>query len=102
MMLRNILAAIAGYIAMAAVLFAPLSLLWLAVGPSCSFQPRSWVVSGSWALCSIVHGLAAACFGGRVCARMAHDASTATILTPWWELGVVRALMSVESGGTAP
>ena len=33
-MLRNILAAIAGYIAMAAVLFALFSLLWLTVGPS--------------------------------------------------------------------
>ncbi|WP_420442287.1 hypothetical protein [Candidatus Palauibacter sp.] len=59
-MLRNILAAIAGYIAMAAVLFALFSLLWLALGPSRSFQPGTWEVSGAWALGSVVLGLVAA------------------------------------------
>ncbi len=95
-MLRNILAAIAGYIAMAAVLFALFSLLWVTVGPSRAFQPDSWVVSGSWALGSFVLGLAAAYIGGRVCARMAHDARAATILIAMViVLGVVRALMPV-------
>ena len=96
-MLRNILAAIAGYIAMAAVLFALFSLLWLTVGPSRAFQPDSWEVPGGWALGSIVLGLAAAYIGGRVCARMAHDARAATILIAMViVLGVVRALMPVE------
>ena len=96
-MLRNILAAIAGYIAMAAVLFAIFSLLWLTVGPSRAFQPGSWEVSGGWALGSLVLGLVAAYIGGRVCARMAHDARATTILIAMViVLGVVRALTPVE------
>ncbi|WP_420636671.1 hypothetical protein [Candidatus Palauibacter sp.] len=97
MMLRNILAAIVGYIAMAAVLFALFSLLWLTLGPSRAFQPGSWEVPGGWALGSGVLGLVAAYIGGRVCARVAHDAGAATILIAIViVLGVVRALMPVE------
>lgn len=96
-MLRNILAAIVGYIAMAAVLFAIFSLLWLTLGPSRAFQPGSWEVPGGWALGSIVLGLVAAYIGGRVCARVSHDARAATILIAIViVLGVVRALMPVE------
>ncbi|WP_419939281.1 hypothetical protein [Candidatus Palauibacter sp.] len=96
-MLRNILAAIVGYIAMAAVLFALFSLLWLALGPSRSFQPGTWEVSGAWALGSVVLGLVAAYIGGRVCARMAHDARAATMLIAIvLVLGLVAALMPVE------
>ena len=96
-MLRNILAAIAGYIAMAAVLFVLFSLLWVMLGPTHAFQPDSWVVSGYWSLGSIVLGFAAACFGGKVCARMGHDTRAATVLIALViVLGVVRALMPVE------
>ncbi|MDE0649002.1 MAG: hypothetical protein OXI12_01490 [Gammaproteobacteria bacterium] len=96
-MLRNILAAIVGYVAMAAVLFVLFSLLWLALGPSRAFQAGSWDVSGGWALGSIVLGLVAAYVGGRVCAKVAHDARGATILIGLViVLGVVTALMPVE------
>ena len=96
-MLRNILAAIAGYIAMAAVLFALFSLLWVTLGPSRAFQPGSWEVSGGWALGSVVLGFVAAYIGGRVCARVARDAGGATILIGLViVLGVITALMPVE------
>ena len=96
-MLRNILAAIVGYIAMAAVLFALFSLLWLSLGPSRAFQPGSWEVSGGWALGSVVLGLVGAYIGGVVCARVAHDARAATILMAVvLVLGVVTALMPAE------
>ena len=96
-MLRNILAAIAGYVAMAAVLFVLFSLLWLTLGPSRAFQPGSWDVSGGWAFGSVVLGLVAAYIGGRVCAKVAHDAKGATILIGLViVLGVVTALMPVE------
>ncbi len=96
-MLRNIVAAIVGYIAMAAVLFAFFSLLWLTLGPSRAFQPGSWEVPGGWALGSCVLGLVAAYIGGRVCARVAHDTRAATILIAIViVLGVVRALMPLE------
>ena len=96
-MLRNILAAIAGYVAMAAALFVLFSLLWLTLGPSRAFQPGSWDVSGGWALGSIVLGLVAAYIGGRVCAKVAHDARGATMLIGLVIVfGVVNALIPPE------
>ena len=96
-MLRNILAAIVGYIAIVAVLFALSSLVWLALGPSRAFQPGTWEVSGGWVLFSVVLGFVGAYIGGRVCARVAHDAKGATILIAMMiVLGVVSALMPVE------
>ena len=64
-MLRNILAAIVGYVAMAAVLFALFSLLWLTVGPSRAFEPGSWEVPGGWVLVQLVLGLLGATSAGR-------------------------------------
>ncbi|MYH50851.1 MAG: hypothetical protein F4020_04715 [Gammaproteobacteria bacterium] len=96
-MLRNILAAVVGYIAMAAALFAMFSLLWMTLGPSRAFQPGSWEVSGGWVLGQLVLGLVGAYIGGRVCARVAHDAGGAMILIGLViVLGVVNALMLGE------
>ena len=96
-MLRNILAAVAGYIAMAAVLFALFSLLWLTVGPSRAFEPGSWDVPGSWVIVQLVLGLVGAYIGGLVCARVAHDARGATILIGLVIVfGVVNALIPPE------
>jgi len=98
MMLRNILAAIVGYIAVLAVLFALSSLLWLTLGPSHAFQPGTWEVAGGWVLGSIVIGFAGAYVGGLVCAGLARDARGATILIAIViVLGVVTALIPVES-----
>jgi len=98
MMLRNILAAIVGYIAIVAVLFALSSLLWLALGASRSFQPGTWEVASGWILGSIAIGFVGAYIGGRVCARMAHDAKGALILIGILVvLGVVSILIPVEA-----
>ena len=97
-MLRNILAAIVGYIAIVAVLFALSSLLWLVMGPSRAFQPGTWEVAAGWILGSIALGFVGAYIGGRVCARVAHDARGALILIGIMiVLGVVSALMPVEA-----
>ncbi len=96
-MLRNILAAIVGYIAIVAVLFALSSVLWAMLGPSRAFQPGTWDVAGGWVLGSIVLGFVGAYVGGRVCARVAHDARAATILIAIMiVLGAVTALMPVD------
>jgi len=96
-MLRNILAAVVGYIAIVAALFALSSLLWLTLGPSHAFQPGTWEVAGGWVLGSIVIGLAGAYAGGRVCAGLAHDATGATILIGIViVLGAVSVLMPAE------
>ena len=97
-MLRNILAAIVGYIAIVAVLFALSSLLWLVLGASGAFQPGTWEVASGWILGSIVIGFVGAYIGGRVCARMAHDAKGAMILIGILVvLGVVSILIPVEA-----
>jgi len=97
MMLRNILAAIVGYVAMAALLFVLFSLLWLTVGPSRAFEPGSWEVPVGWAGVQLVLGLVGAYVGGRVCAWVAHDAKGATMLIGLViVMGVVNALISPE------
>ncbi len=94
---RNILAAIVGYVAMAAVLFALFSLLWLTVGPSRAFEPGSWEVPVGWAVLQLVLGLVGAYIGGQVCAWVAHDARGATMLIGLViVMGVVNALISPE------
>jgi len=96
-MLRNVLAAIVGYIAVLAVLFALSSLVWLTLGPSRAFQPGMWEVAGVWVLGSIVIGFVGAYVGGRVCAGLAQDAGGAAILIAIViVLGAVSALMPVE------
>ncbi len=96
-MLRNILAAIVGYVVMAAVLFVLFSLLWVAVGPTGAFQPDSWEVPTGWALGSLVMGFVGAYIAGLVCVRVAQDARAAKLLIGLViVMGVVRALMPVE------
>ena len=96
-MLRNILAAIVGYVVMAAVLFVLFSLLWVAVGPSRAFQPESWEVPVGWALGSLVLGFVGAYIAGLVCVRVGRDARAAMILIGLVIVfGVVRALSPVE------
>ena len=97
MMLRNILAAIVGYVAMAALLFVLFSVLWVTVGPSRAFEPGSWEVPVGWAVMQLVLGLVGAYVGGQVCAWMAHDAKGATILIGLViVMGVMNALISPE------
>ena len=97
-MLRNIIAAVVGYIAIIAVLFALSSLLWLALGPSSAFQPGTWEVAGGWILGSIAIGFVGACVGGRVCAQVAQDAGGAMILIGiLLVLSVVSVMIPVEA-----
>ncbi len=94
---RNVLAAIVGYVAMAAVLFVLFSLLWLTVGPSRAFEPGSWEVPVGWAVMQLVLGVVGAYVGGQVCARVAHDARGATMLIGLViVMGVVNALIPPE------
>jgi len=94
---RNILAAIVGYVAMAALLFVLFSLLWVTMGPSRAFEPGSWDVPVGWALVQLALGLVGAYVGGQVCAWVAHDAKGATMLIGLViVMGVVNALIPAE------
>lgn len=67
---RNVLAALAGYVTLFALLFVSFSAVWWILGADGSFQAGSWEVSGAWILASIVLGLLVAIVGGMVCAKL--------------------------------
>ena len=78
--LRNVLAALLGYVVIVVIVFAALSLMWTLLGPDGAFQSESYAVSGVWVTGSIVLGFVAALVGGVVCARAAADSRAELIL----------------------
>jgi len=70
---RSIGGAIAGYVVMFLVVFLLMSLAWMLLGASGSFQPGSWEVSRAWVAVTFVVGLLAAVAGGWACALIAKD-----------------------------
>ena len=79
-MLKNILAAIVGYVVMFAAVFITFSIMWLILGPGGSFEPGSWAVSTAWVGASIVLGLLAGIAGGFVCSKLAASHQGVAIL----------------------
>lgn len=69
-LLRNVLAAVAGYVSMFASAFVAFSLVWWILRPEGAFRAESWDVSGAWIVAAIVVGLVAAVIGGLLCARL--------------------------------
>lgn len=72
-LLKNILAAVLGYVVMVLTVFATFSLMWLALGPRGAFEPGAWDVSDAWVAGSILLGLLGAVLGGLACARVTVD-----------------------------
>lgn len=70
-MLKNVLAIVAGYLAMAFAVFLSFMLLYLAIGANGAFEPGSYEVSLPWIVLSTILSFAAAFVGGTVCARLA-------------------------------
>ncbi len=70
---RNVGGAVLGYIAMALVVMALFTGLWLVIGAEGSFETGTWEVSWVWSLGSIVVGLFAGVLGGFVCSKVAVD-----------------------------
>ncbi len=96
--LRNVLAAVAGYVAMFAIVFIGFSFIWMIVGADGAFRPGSWEVSTNWILASIALGLLAAVFGGLVCERLGANSHALYIL-----LGLIvlmAVLSAMPDGGT--
>jgi len=69
-LLRNIGAAVAGYLVLFAVAFVLFSLTWLALGADRLFEAGRWDVSGAWIAVSIVLGLIANMAGGFSCSKL--------------------------------
>ncbi len=67
-MVRSVLAVIAGYLAMAVIVAALFSLVFVALGANGAFAPGTFDPSGVWIALSILISLGAAAIGGLVCA----------------------------------
>ena len=78
--LRNIVAAVVGYLVMFAVAFVLFSLMWRVLGADGSFEPGSWNVSGAWIGSSLALGAIVSLAGGFVCSRLAASYQGVAIL----------------------
>lgn len=70
-MLRLVAAVVAGYLAMALLMFALFSLLYVGLGTEGAFQAGSYDVTVAWNMLSMVLGFVAAVAGGFVAAKIA-------------------------------
>ena len=99
--LYNTLAVVAGYLAMAIIIFIVFTLAYLIMGPDRAFKPAVYDVSTLWIAISFLVGLSAAILGGKVCRLIARNLTAPKYLImvvgAW---GVLLALMAVST--TAP
>jgi hypothetical protein len=85
--MRTVLAVIAGYLVIFAVVFLAFSAAYLAMGADSAFQPGSYEVTGLWIAVSLVLSFAAAAAGGYVCAAIGR-----TMRAAWALAGLVVVL----------
>lgn len=71
--LRNLGAAVLGYVAVAIVSFVLPTIMWLVLGPDGAFRPDSWDTSPAWNVGWILVAVVGAAAGGFVCAKAAAD-----------------------------
>lgn len=94
--LRNILAAIVGYVVMVALVFVTFSIVWMILGADGAFEAGSWDVTGTWIGASILFGFVAAKAGGFVCSKLAASHQAVLILIGIVvTLGIVAAIPDV-------
>jgi vacuolar-type H+-ATPase subunit I/STV1 len=96
-MLKNVLAIVAGYFAMAFAVFLSFTVLYLAIGADGAFEPGTYQVSMLWIVVSTVLSFAAAFIGGTVCARIATvDRAPVALAAIVLGLGLVMALPALN------
>ena len=71
--LRNLGAAVLGYVAVSIVSFVLPVAMWMVLGPDGSFQPESWDTSTAWNVGWIIVAVVGAATGGFVCSKVAAD-----------------------------
>ena len=78
--LRNLGAAVLGYVAVSIVSFVLPVAMWMVLGPEGSFRPESWDTSTAWNAGWIIVVVAGAATGGFICSKVAADRRGAWIL----------------------
>ncbi len=80
-MIRSILGVILGYLVMALVVMAGLTVAYLALGPDRTFRPGTYEITTAWLAVWGPVSLVAAIVGGVVCAKVsAHRTPAAVVL----------------------
>ena len=79
-MVRSILAVVAGYAALALVIFVTFSALYLVLGADRSFAPGSYDASTLWVMLSFPLGVVASVVAGYVCAAVARGGRAPQVL----------------------
>lgn len=99
---RNILAVIAGYVAMFVIVFGVFTAAYFAMGADRAFEESSYDVSSLWVIVSVIVGFFASLVGGAVCAIVSKRSMGATLslMVLVLVLGAVSALMAM--GKEAP
>ncbi|MDF1809351.1 MAG: hypothetical protein P1U42_06615 [Phycisphaerales bacterium] len=78
-MLRNILAVIAGYITMGALVFVGLTSAYLIMGADKAFEPGTYEITTLWIVVMASIGLCSAFVGGIVCALISKSSKGAVM-----------------------
>ena len=101
--LRNILAAVSGYVVMFAVAFVLFSLTWMVLGADGSFVPGGWEVTGAWIGTSIVLGVIVSIAGGFTCSKLAVSYQGVAILIGLViVVGIVSAMLEAPAAAARP
>jgi len=96
-MLRKIIGVVAGYIAMAVLIFILFTTLYLILGADSAFQPGNYQASTTWLVLSTILGLIAAVIGGLICVIIAKDHKAAIWLAGLViVLGIILAIPSLN------
>jgi len=102
-MLRKVLAVIAGYIAMALVVFISLTVAYLALGAGGSFQPGTYAPSTIWLVVMFILGLIAAIVGGAVCRLIGRtEGAVSALILVILALGALQVAFAAMAPAPAP
>jgi len=100
--IRLLGAVVLGYLGMAALVFAGLSIGYALLGADRAFRPGSYEVSVAWAVLGLVVGLVAATSGGWLARRVGGDLRAPLLLAAFVALlGAVMAVTSLAAGPEA-
>ncbi|MBX3115037.1 MAG: hypothetical protein KF836_10770 [Fimbriimonadaceae bacterium] len=78
--MKGFLAVVAGYLTMAIIVFALLTVAYLALGVDGAFMPGTYEVSMPWIIIMLIVGIGAAWLGGWVCRKISDNTNTVKIL----------------------
>lgn len=99
-MLRSILAAVVGYVALVLVVLAGIGVAWLALGGAGAFDGEGPAPSTPWMALNLLSGLIAAVVGGLVARRIGGSQLAVRILVGIvLVLGLVTAVMAGSAKG---